>query len=82
MLNIQYNEGMWKVNIKSQHSPHRQELRESKNEGTPGSSSKIYPLKKITKSNPFHTFKQSPHEVSSTFLLLNMQKEMCLNPAG
>lgn len=43
MLNIQYNEGMWKVNIKSQHSPHIQELRESKNEGIPGSSSNIHP---------------------------------------
>lgn len=32
MLNTKYNEGMWKGNIKSQHSPHRQELRRSKNE--------------------------------------------------
>lgn len=32
MLNKQYIGGMWKVNIKSQHSPHGQELRRSKNE--------------------------------------------------
>lgn len=72
MLNIEYKGGTWKVNIKSQHPPHGQALRRSKNERVLlGHPVTFTPLKKITKGNPFHTFKQPPHKVSWIFLLLN-----------